>query len=300
LRTSADLEALYAQAAEATAAGSKSFYFATRFFPPELARSAHAVYWFCRTTDDLADECSSVEQGRRDLEEWARALDQALTSGDAPHPVLRLFVHAVAEHGIPHEYPRELIEGMRMDLNGTRYATFGELRVFCYRVASIVGLMMCHVIGFVPGADRAYGIERAIDLGIAMQLTNILRDVGEDLDRGRVYFPQEDMDRFGYTHAMLESRTRNEAFRELMRFEVARAREFYQRAEPGIPLLDPRGRFSVRIAADVYGAILRQIEQADYDSFTRRAVVPAMEKYWITARSLATPALRRFVAGARV
>lgn len=281
------LDGLYAQAAQATSRGSKSFYFATRFFPAELAHSAHAVYWFCRHTDDLVDEVSTIEQGHRQIEAWARDVELALRTGSASHPILILFLDAVHKHGIPAEYPLELIEGMRMDLRCTRYDTFADLRVFCYRVASVVGLMMSHVIGF-EGAAPGY----AIDLGIAMQLTNILRDVGEDLKRSRIYLPRDEMEKFGYTEARLCSAERNAAFRELMRFQVARARDFYQRAMPGIALLNPEGRFAVKVAADVYRHILSRIEASDYDVFERRAVVPATTKYWLTAKSMAMPVAR--------
>jgi phytoene synthase len=284
------LDALYRQAAQATAAGTKSFYFASRFFPPALARSAHAVYWFCRYTDDLVDECATPEEGRRNLESWSAQLEASLAGAEPSHPVLRVFLDAVNRHAIPHEYPRELIEGMRMDCNCTRYPDFASLRLFCYRVASVVGLMMSHVIGF-PSAQRELVLARAASLGIAMQLTNILRDIGEDLDRGRIYLPAEDLARFSYSEADLRARTRNQAFRELMRFEAARARSFYGEANPGISLLAPQGRFAVRIASDVYREILTRIETSDYDVFARRASVPASRKYWITARHLAARAV---------
>ena len=286
-----DLSALYRRAAEVTAAGSRSFYFATRFFPRDLARSAHAVYWFCRHTDDLVDECASVETGRRDLEAWALAAAAALDTGCAEHPVLRVFVDTVHRCGIPHQYPMELIEGMRMDLDGTRYETFADLRLFCYRVASVVGLMMSHVIGF-----RGDALPYAIDLGIAMQLTNILRDVGEDLDRGRIYLPAAEMRRFNYGEPELRAREMTAPFRELMKFQAARARDYYQRAEPGIALLRPEGRFAVKIAADVYRDILTRIERSDYRVFDRRAVVPAPRKYWLTMRAMAGPAARHYAA----
>lgn len=286
----ADAPALYAQAAEATAIGSKSFYFATRFFPSELARAAHAVYWFCRTTDDLVDETPSVDQGRRDLEEWTVALRDALDGRRVDSPVLRLFAHTVAEHSIPDEYPFELIEGMRMDLNGIRYDNFADLRLFCYRVASVVGLMMSYVIGFEGPA-----LGHAIDLGIAMQLTNILRDIGEDLDRGRIYLPREEMARFGYTEADLRARQRNDAFLALMQFQIERARQYYALAEPGISMLSPKGRFAVKVASDVYREILAEIDHSGCDVFDRRAVVPPLRKYWLTARSMALPIARHSV-----
>ena len=290
MRSSAELALapLYTRAAEATAENSKSFYFATRFFPRELARSAHAVYWFCRHTDDLVDECASVEQGRRDLEAWAREVESAFRGGTTRHPVLLTFLDAKERHSIPSEYPLDLIEGMRMDLENTRYQDFAALRLFCYRVASVVGLMMSHVIGYKGNA-----LDYAIDLGIAMQLTNILRDIGEDLDRGRIYLPSDEMNRFGYADNDLRGRIRNEAFRGLMRFQVERARDFYTAADPGIPLLSANGRFAVRVASDVYRGILKQIERSDFNVFDRRAYVPAAQKYWIMARSMAIPMARR-------
>ncbi|MDZ7637143.1 MAG: phytoene/squalene synthase family protein [Bryobacterales bacterium] len=278
------MELCYQRAAEATAVGSKSFYFATRFFPPDLARAAHAVYWFCRHTDDLVDEAPSTAVGAIQLANWERALNVAWESGSSEEPILRVFIETARRYNIPREYPFDLIEGMRMDLNGTQYADFASLRVFCYRVASVVGLMMCHVIGFRNPAPR-----HAIDLGIAMQLTNILRDVGEDLRLGRVYLPAEDLARFGYSVEDLKAGCIDERFRALMRFEIARAEEHYRRAEPGIAMLNPEGRFAVRVAADVYRGILKEIVQNGFDVFGRRAVVPSSRKYWITARSMAMP-----------
>lgn len=276
------------QAAEATARGSKSFYFATRFFPPELAASAHAVYWFCRTSDDIVDENPDIASARVELEAWREALKAALGGSAAAPVVLRHFAAACERHAIPAEYAFELLEGMRMDLEGVRYRNFAELRVFCYRVASTVGLMMSHVIGYEGDA-----LPYAEDLGVAMQLTNILRDVGEDLGRGRVYLPAEEMADFGYSEEALRRGERSEEFRALMRFQAQRARHYYAKSMPGVPMLRPEGRFAVEIAARVYGGILDRIEEMDYDVFARRAVVPAWRKYGITARALARPALGR-------
>lgn len=282
-----DSEHCYRRAAAATAMGSKSFYFATRFFPPHLAKAAHAVYWFCRHTDDLVDEAPSQEAGAAALGEWERDLARAWDAGGSAQPILRTFVETAQRFGIPREYPFELIEGMRMDLRGTRYPDFASLRVFCYRAASVVGLMMCHVIGFREPAPA-----HAIDLGIAMQLTNILRDVGEDLRRGRIYLPAGDLERFGYGAEDLRGAVIDDRFRALMRFQIERAEEFYRRAEPGIAMLHADGQFAVRVAADVYHGILREIERNGYDVFGRRAVVPSSRKAWITARSMAAPMAR--------
>jgi phytoene synthase len=282
--TAGEIDSLFAEAAKVTAVGSKSFYFATRFFPTELARHAHAVYWFCRTTDDLVDEAPDLATGRAQLDAWEAEFH-------APNPVtpaMRLFRHVAETCGIPDEYPLDLIRGCRMDLERQRYQTFTELEVFCYRVASTVGLMMCHVIGFTSEADPALAKRRATELGIAMQLTNILRDVGADWKLGRVYFPQEDLARFGVSEEQLAQGERTEGFRALMRFEAERAREYYQRALPGIVYLRPQGRFAVEIAAKVYERILGRIEANDYDVFSKRAVVSNVTKYGITLRAIAT------------
>jgi phytoene synthase len=288
------LAPLYRQAAEATAQGSRSFYFATRFFPPDLAAAAHAVYWFCRYTDDLVDECPNLEEGHRRLEDWADLLTSAARSSSTDHPVLSVFLDTARRYQIPLEYPFELIAGMRMDLNQTRYETFDDLSLFCYRVASVVGLMMCWVIGFEDPADRDKAAPYAIDLGIALQLTNILRDIGEDLDRNRLYLPREDLRRFNYSEEDLRAHRRTPAFLELMRFEAKRARSYYVRGNAGIPLLHRRGRFAVQIASDVYREILTRLEASNFDVFDHRTVVSAARKYWLTARNLASPVARHF------
>lgn len=277
-----DLDSLYAEAAKVTADGSKSFFFATRLFPPHLARHAHSVYWFCRHTDDLVDEAPNRQIGETELNSWEAQTRLALAGRSIPSPLLRLFAHTCQECGIPEEYPLDLIAGVRMDLQQQRYSSFEELRVFCYRVASCVGLMMCHVIGFCDSSLEEEGKQQAIDLGIAMQLTNILRDVGTDLKLGRIYFPQQELDRFGVTEADLLAGRRTDAFVALMRFQMERARGYYLSAHGGIQKLRPEGRFAVEIAARVYAGILRRIESNGFDVFDKRAVVPAYEKYWIT------------------
>ncbi len=288
---SAELTRLYLEAAEATAKGSKSFHFATRFFPPRLARSAHAVYWFCRTTDDIVDEASSPLAAARDISCWEEQTRRALSGASVDHKALTLFARTAAEHGIPHEYPLDLIAGVRMDLEPARYRSFDDLRVFCYRVASVVGLMMMHVIGY-----KGEPHQEAIDLGIAMQLTNILRDIGEDLDKDRIYLPLEELGEYGYRIEDLAARRCDERFRRLVEFQCRRARAYYHSGEAGIPALSADGRFAVEIASKVYSGILDRIESGGYNVFDRRTVVPKAHKYWITARALAVPMLRRCIS----
>jgi 15-cis-phytoene synthase len=298
----ADLPDLRRQAAVATARGSRSFSFAACFFPQAVAEAAHAVYWFCRTTDDMVDKAPDAETGRAALNRWQSELQDAEATASIDgieDAVLRLFIATVRAFDIPLRYAYELIDGVRMDLDNPHYETFHELRQYCYRVASTVGLMMSHVIGF-DGPALAY----AEELGVAMQLTNILRDVGEDLRLGRVYLPGAELREFGCSIDDLRQGHRTPEFRRLMQFQISRARDYYRQAEPGIAMLRPEGRFAVRIAADVYERILRRIEVLDYDVLQRRAVVPTSTKYWITARNLAAPAarhsLRRLLGAVRV
>ncbi len=257
--------------------GSKGFYFATRFLPLDKRQAVWAVYSFCRFTDDLVDNArdTSAEELRSRLLDWEHELHRSfdgLVRPSLPHMVA--WHHAARCFDIPSEPPRELIEGVRMDLDKSRYADFEELRLYCYRVASTVGLMASQIIGYVEPCALDY----AIDLGVAMQLTNILRDVGEDARNGRIYLPQAEMARFGYSEAELLRGEINQNFVKLMRFQIARARDYYQRAIPGIEYLDKNCRLSISVAAHLYSRILTVIERNDYDVFNRRAYVPTGEK----------------------
>jgi phytoene synthase len=274
----------------------KSFYYATQFFPPEKQWATYAVYGFCRFTDDLVDKADGALPRptiQRNLDDWREKLMAAYEQGESPDPILAAYIDTARRFEVPQQYALDLISGTEMDLHCNRYPTFEALRVFCYRVASVVGLMMAHVIGTATAQAREY----AIDMGIAMQLTNILRDVGEDLQRERIYLPLEDLDQFNYSPTQLQQRVINEQFIALMHFEIERARSYYRQAEPGIELLSADGRFAVRLAARLYQGILRVIEQNHYDVFSRRATVPGWKKHLISARTLAQPAGRRLLRG---
>jgi len=286
------LDALYAQAAEATRAGSRGFFFATRHFPIDLARSAHAVYWFCHYTLDLGRRAATPEQARTELDQWASMVDAGLRGRLARHPVLDVFLDTVDHRAIPHDLPAGLIEGVRMDLDYTRYASFSQLRSRCWRIGGTVSQMLTHVIGF-----RGPALDYMADLGIAIELTTLLRDTGAHLARGVIYLPTEEMSAAGYTEAELAAHVRdhnkNSAFRSLMRVQTERIAEYFQKAEVALPLLDPRGRFAVKVAFDLYRQTARHIESSDFDIFRRGADVPAVERAWITARSMAGPITRR-------
>ncbi len=281
------LDALYLRAAEAVRAGSHGFSLATRVFPVDLRRAAHAVYWFCYYTRRLASQAETPEQGLADLDRWAAMVKAGLRGDLARHPVLDVFLDTADRRAIPHDLPLEMIEGVRMDLDQMRYTSFSQLSHHCHRVTGTVALMMTHVVGF-----RGPALEYMADLGLGIELTAILRDVGEQLARGRVYLPLEEMESFGYSEADLAAHARNGAFRELMKFQASRARSYYQKAEPGLQLLDSRGRFAMKTAYDIYRKTLRHIEASDFDVFHRRPAVPAVERAWITARSMAGPITR--------
>ena len=276
------LDSLYAQAAEATRSGSRTLFFATRHFPPDLARYAHAVYWFCSYTRRIG------RLGREDIEQWASLVNSGLRGRLARHPVLDVFLDTVDHRSIPHDYPLDLIEGVRMDFEQTRYRSFSQLRGLCHRITGTATIMMAHVVGF-----RDPALDYMADLGLAIELTAKLRNMGDDLTRDRIYLPVEEMEAFGYSETALRTHTRNHVFMELMRHQAERAHEYYRQAEPGLTLLNRRGRFAVKVAFDLNRQTLRRIEASNFDVFEHRPAMPAMERAWITARSMAGPITRR-------
>src|SRR5271168_4152665 len=217
------LDSLYTQAAEATRAGSRGFFFATRYFPLDLARAAHAVYWFCHYTLQLGRQAPTQEQGLSDLDQWDSLVTAGLRGRLARHPVLDVFLDTVDHRSIPHDYARELIEGVRIDITQPRYASFAQLRGRCQRVGGIVSQMMAHVVGF-----REPALDYMADLGLAIELTTMLRDTGMHLERGRIYLPVDEMEAFGYGLAELDGHIRDAAFRQLMQLQAERIHEYYE------------------------------------------------------------------------
>jgi phytoene synthase len=269
-----ELEAAYAHCRRVNAHHGKTYYFSTLFFPPALRRSVHALYGFVRYPDEIVDNPPPGSDPARSLEEYRAATLQSMRSGKSEIPVLHAFADMARRHGMPPEYPLAFLDAMAMDLTRTRYATFEDLTSYTYGSASVVGLMMCCVMGVTDES----ALRPAHDLGLAMQLTNFWRDMGEDYGRGRIYLPQEDMERFGYTEAQLARGEVNPAFRDLMRFEIARAREFYASADTGMALIPRECRLPVILARRLYAKILDKIEANDYDVFRRRAATSGLEK----------------------
>jgi len=250
----------------------RTYYLATRLLPAWKRRHVHALYGFTRYADDIVDGRLPVAERRRGL----AALTEAFLTGDgSADPLLPAVLHTVRVFDIDLGEFRRFLDSMAMDLTVREYRTYDDLLGYMAGSAAAVGAMMLPVLGT---ADRSAALGPARELGLAFQLTNFIRDVGEDVDRGRVYLPAEDLARFGVTRAdlsaALSTGLAGRPIRELVAFEVARAREHYARAVPGVALLDASSQPCIRAAYRVYGAILDEVERAGCDVFTRRAIVP--------------------------
>lgn len=258
----------------------RTFTLASRFLPPEKRRAAFAVYAFCRTADDIVDQATpDAGSPRADIARFRRALDDAL-AGAPEGPVFRELVHAVADFGLPPAVLHALIDGVARDLDGgARPATWAELAGYCEGVASTVGELCAGIFGVAgEAATAARAMRYARTLGIAMQLTNILRDVGDDARRGRCYLPADELAAFGLDRADVlaggAALARDERWRPLMAFQVGRARSLYEAAAPGLSLLESNARRCAAACAAGYAAILDAIEAAGYDTLTQRVHVP--------------------------
>jgi 15-cis-phytoene synthase len=264
------------QAEQVIRAHSKTFFFATALLPRNARHGIRALYGFCRSTDDLVDSAESGCAGIAELEIW-RA-QTALEDHGQTNPILFAWAQVRRAYQVNRQYEQELIDGVARDLQFVPYPTWESLQQYCYQVASTVGLLSMPIIGLAKGATFAQAAPFAIQLGIALQLTNILRDVGEDARRGRVYFPLEDLHRFGLTLEDIRNELYNDNFIALMRFEIERARQLYRQALPGIRLLNPSVRPAVGAAALLYRAILDEIEQIDYRVYQIRAHTSGLKK----------------------
>lgn len=250
---------------------SKSFYISTMLLPRNKRKAVFALYGFCRYADNLVDKPRDRSQAEilREVDYMSEELKVAYRTGESEHPVLCAFSRVAREYRIPIEYPLDLFRGVAMDIEHHQYRDFEDLRLFCYRVAGVVGLMMTHVLGYL----REEAFEYAAKLGIAMQLTNILRDIQEDKRNGRLYLPLDEMHRFQVTHRDLAQEQFTPELKQLIRFSAERAHRYYDEANPGIQLLTPDCRFSIRSASDIYRGILSQIENNDYNPFLGRVYV---------------------------
>ncbi|HKV83154.1 MAG TPA: squalene/phytoene synthase family protein [Ktedonobacterales bacterium] len=246
----------------------RTFYYGSLFLPRSKRRATWALYAFCRTADDIADEPALFPQPLAELEGWRQGLLETY-AGRPRGPVMTAWADMLRTYPVPIEPALDLLSGVEMDIAGARYDTFDELRLYCYRVAGTVGLLMAPILGI----EDASATGSAVDLGIAMQLTNILRDIGEDARNGRMYLPREDLARFGVTEGDIQRGAVTPAFRALMRFEIARTREYFARGLRGVALLSPDARLAIQLSGELYRAILDRIVRNEYDVFTCRAHV---------------------------
>jgi len=256
----------------------KNFYYAFLTLPAAKRRAIYAAYAFCRLCDDSVDEETSAESKLTALTDLKTNL-QAAYSGNSASPVYLALADVAKHYDIPQDYFQEIILGVESDLVKDRFANFEELREYCYRVASVVGLICLQIFGYEDDGAKEY----AVDLGLAMQLTNIIRDVREDLDMGRVYLPQDEMAQFGYTEEDLRNCVRNQAFLDLMRFQSQRAREYFDRGFKLLPYLSRRSRACPAVLGALYSKVLDRIEASDYDVLETRMSLSKAEKIRITA-----------------
>lgn len=255
----------YAYCEQVTRSNSNTFYMATALMPAQKRRSIRALYAFCRVSDDVVDEAEG-DRGAQ-LQSWrAQVFNNGAVHED---PVLLAWSDTRHRYGIPVLYVEHLLDGIAQDLTVNRYATFDELAHYCYGVASTVGLMSMHIIGYSSPEAISY----AVKLGVALQLTNILRDVAEDWQQGRLYLPQDELAAYHLNEEDIAAGRVDDRWRAFMRFQIDRARRLYAESLPGVALLHRRGRFAVAAAAELYRCILDDIEAHDYDVFHRRANV---------------------------
>lgn len=283
-----DLQSAYSHCRSITKIHAKTFYMATRFLPNHKQRSIFAIYGLCRYLDDLVDEAEDLIENHEisHLEIYERLdlfknnLINSYRGVDQKDPILVAFSDTLKRFDISLELPLLLLEGVKTDLQKTRYNTFDELYDYSYKVASVVGLMTSEVFGY---SDRK-ALDYAVDLGIAMQLTNILRDVGEDLQKDRIYLPDDELRNFGVRHESLVEKEITPEFTEFMKFQIKRARRYYTEADKGISMLERDSRLPVLLAKENYSRILDKIEENNYNVFDQRAFLNSTEKLSILPR----------------
>ena len=261
---------------EKAAQSGSSFYYSFRFLPPERRRGITALYAFCREVDDVVDEVADPGVARLKLAWWRNEI-AAVFGGTPRHPVALALAPAVAAFKLRQEHFQAVIDGMTMDLEQNRYLDFAALERYCHCVAGVVGLMSAEIFGYQEPSTRDY----ARDLGIAFQLTNIIRDVGEDARRGRIYLPQDELQRHGVTAPDLFQHRVTPAFGALMAHQVARARAFYARALSAIPTVDRRAQRPGLIMAAIYQALLDAIERGGFRVLDQRIALSPLAKAWI-------------------
>jgi phytoene synthase len=287
----AQLDAAYRHCAAIAAEHGKSYHLATRLLTPDRRPAVHALYAAARTADDLVDLPGADPAG--DLADWSRAALAELETGWSDDPVRLALVHTYRRYDIPVEHLVDFLAAMTSDLDVTGYADLAALDRYMWGSASVIGLMVLPVLGTAPGVTREEAAPHAIALGEAFQLTNFCRDVAEDVDRGRVYLPEDLMAAHGVTREQLAAKRHDARFEALMREMVAIVRRRYDDAAPGTPMLARESRDCVRAATDLYGGILTEIERAGYRVLDRRVRVSRPRRLAVFARRLTAAQLAR-------
>lgn len=279
IQRSTILEQAYTFCENVTKRYAKNFYYAFRTLPHDKRQAIYTVYAFCRYCDDLADNIQPVEDRDRKLHQIRREI-QSIYESESDSLILTALADTSRKFGIPNSYFIELVDGMLLDVHFKRISSFQELYNYCYKVSSIVGLICIEIFGYDSPKAKQY----AIDLGIAMQLTNILRDVKEDSKLNRIYLPCEELREYGYSDKALMACERSTSFNRLMNFQVIRARGYFNNATSLIPLLSPETRPCVSVLYEIYSAILDRIEKSGYNIFDERISLTTMEKILLTCR----------------
>jgi phytoene synthase len=275
-----------------TTRSKSNFYYAFLFLSRERRQALEAVYAFCRLVDDVVDEPAPAADKLDGIARWRRELDHVYGDSDSAHPVVQRLRAVVQRFAIRRHDMEAVIDGCAMDIEKARYASWDELRLYCYRVASAVGLMCIEIFGYSPA--HAEAVRRyAIDLGLALQLTNILRDVAEDARRGRVYLPADELEAHGVTVEDLVSGRRTEGLLRLLRFQAERARRHYAQAHAALSTYERSRLVIAEIMGDIYFRLLEEIEARDFDVFGAKATVPRAEKMAIALGNFARAQLHR-------
>jgi phytoene synthase len=262
------------------AASGSSFYYSFRFLPENRRLAITALYAFCREVDDIVDECSDANVALTKLNWWRQEIKD-LFQGQPHHPVSHALVPAIQEFNLPAEQFQEIIDGMEMDLTMHRYEDFKSLRLYCHRVAGVVGELSAIIFGYTERATLRY----AADLGLAFQLTNIIRDVGEDARRNRIYLPMDELAKFNVPASDILNARQTDNFKQLMEFQYQRAQEFYDLAFSELPQADRKTQKTGLVMAAIYRTLLEEIRHDGYLVLTQRTALTPVRKLWIAWRT---------------
>ena len=265
---------------EKCAASGSSFYYSFLFLPPERRQAIMALYAFCREVDDVVDECNDISLASTKLAWWRQEVER-IGEGKPQHPVGQALKKVTPGISLPKEQLLEIIDGMEMDLQQSRYLDFKGLSLYCYRVASVVGLLAAEIFGYQDRQTQKY----AHDLGMAFQLTNIIRDIGEDARRGRIYIPVEELQQFNVTAKEILDGKYSDNFTALMQFQYDRAQKYYEQAFAQLPAIDRKNQRPGLIMAAIYRTLLDEIRDEKFQVLHQRISLPPTRKLWLAAKT---------------